>query len=278
MFSLTKLRFDTPGVSIEYLMLYDISLIEELLKSAGKIALKYCGNVTPSWKENQTYVTEADLAVQHYLKTEFERRFPDDGIIAEEQELAKDPSPSSDKRWIIDPIDGTASFVWGFPIWGISLGLLEGVKPVGGFFYIPMTGEFFATMPDGTLSKNGRIAWMRTPDPSYREAVFLVDGRFNKWFSLDPAYEGKVRSLGSSVAQQCYVASGSADIVLLLDIHIWDIAAGYAMLQANHGIMEYFDGRPISFQDLLVNTKVPDAILAGHPETVKHFRTLLSRR
>lgn len=257
--------------------MYDITLIEEIIRSAGEIAMKHFGKVTPSWKENRTYVTEADLAVQEYLKEEFERRFPDDGIIAEEKDLAKEPR-SGHRRWIIDPIDGTASFVRGFPVWGIAIALLEHSNPIGGFFYMPVTKEFFATMPDGTVYKNGQLAQIKAPEPFSRETVLLADARFCGSFSLAPGYKGKVRSLGATVAHLCYVASGSADAALLGDVHIWDIAAGFAMLFRNQGVLVYFNGTPVSMEELLLNHNASDAILAGHPDTVKQFREFLSRR
>ncbi len=253
----------------------DIKLIEKLLKSAGRIAMRHFGKVTPTLKEDQSCVTEADLAVQDYLKAEFERRFPEDGIIAEERNLAKEPS-AGERRWIIDPIDGTAAFIRGLPAWGIALGLLEGSQPVGGFFYMPVTRDYFSTIPDGTVHKNGTIIRMMPPQPFSRETVLLVDGRFHNGFSISQDYQGKLRSMGSTVAHLCYVAAGGAEAAFLMNVNIWDIAAGCAMLNAQQGIMEYFDGTPVLLQDLFINTKAPKAILSGHPDTVEQFREFIS--
>jgi fructose-1,6-bisphosphatase/inositol monophosphatase family enzyme len=163
-------------------------------------------------------------------------------------------------------------------VWGIALGLLDGSKPLGGFFYMPVTGDYFSTMPDGTLCKNGRKTRLKNFEPFDRETVLMVDGRFQRHFSISQDYTGKSRSIGSTVAHLCFVASGSADAAFLMHVNIWDIAAGYAMLHVNGGVMEYFDGAPVLLQDLFVNPKVPDAILAGHPDLVKQFRELISRR
>ncbi len=256
--------------------MYDSDMMEEMVKAAGKIALTHFGNVKPAWKDNQTYVTEGDLAVQDYLKRELERRFPDDGIVAEERNLSKKPR-SGDRYWIIDPIDGTASFVQGFPVWGISVGLMAGSEPAGGFFFIPVTGEYFCTTTDGKVLKNGVPVHLREFEPCSRETVLLADGKLHKWLHVRPDYSGKVRSLGSSVAHLSYLASGSADAVMLANAHIWDLAAGYAMLKINGGIMEYFDGAPVTLAALLHETQAPDVILAGQPERVEQFRTFLSR-
>lgn len=257
--------------------MYDVNLMKELMNTAGERAMKHFHKVTPSWKENKTYVTDADLEVQDYLKSAFEQRFPDDGILAEERDLAKEPR-SGDRFWIIDPIDGTASFAHGFPIWGIAVGLVTPAKPLGGFFYMPPTGDFYSTMLDGTVRHNDQAMSLRTPDPFGREAVLLSGARFHRRFSVSSAYRGKIRSLGSTVAHLCYVATGSADAAFIPEVSIWDLAAGWAMLLYNQGVLEYFDGTPVTVEELLATRKASQAMLAGHPETVRQYREFLSFR
>jgi myo-inositol-1(or 4)-monophosphatase len=55
---------------------------------------------------------------------------------------------------VIDPIDGTASFVCGLPVWGIAVGVLEKKLPVAGYFYMPATGDFFAATTEGRVYRN----------------------------------------------------------------------------------------------------------------------------
>ena len=143
---------------------------------------------------------------------------------------------------------------------------------------MPVTDEYFSTTPDGRVLKNGTPVHIRESDLFSREAVLVADGKFSSWFTVSPDYRGKIRSLGSSVAHLSYLASGSADVVLLGNTHIWDLAAGCAMIKANHGVMEYFDGTPVLLEALLRDTKAPGVILAGQAETVAQFRTFLSRR
>jgi len=98
--------------------MYDVERMKAILFEAGEIAKGYFTQVTPTLKKDKTYVTEADLKVQSYLRSELEKTFPEDGIMGEEEELRRKPSSGS-RMWGIDPIDGTASFVLGLPFWGI---------------------------------------------------------------------------------------------------------------------------------------------------------------
>jgi len=257
--------------------MYDITLIATFMKSAGERAMQYFRNVTPSWKANQTYVTEADVAVQAYLKEELERHFPDDGLIGEEHDLAKPPR-AGDRYWIIDPIDGTASFVRGFPGWGIALGLFTSTQALGGFFYMPATGDFYATLPDGTVRRNDQIMPLHAPDLTSRETVLLTGARLHRAYTIAPEYQGKVRSLGSAIAHLCYVATGSADAAFMSRLAVWDLAAGLAMLKQNQGVLEYLDGTPVTVAELLRQRKSSQAMFAGHPDAVAYFRKLIAPR
>jgi myo-inositol-1(or 4)-monophosphatase len=255
--------------------MYDIELIQGLMSSAGERAMKHFRKVKPTWKDNRTYVTDADLDVQEYLKEELERRFPEDGMIAEENGLSKDPR-SGDRYWIIDPIDGTASFARGFPLWGIAIGLFGRSEAIGGFFYMPTTGDLYYTKPDGTVWRNDQIIHLKSPDPFSREAVLLTWARFYRSYSIALGYTGKIRSLGSTVAHLCYVATGSADAAFVSRVAIWDLAAGLAMVLHNNGVLEYFDGTAVSIEELLINRKASQAMLVGHPEAVRQYRKFLA--
>lgn len=184
--------------------MYDVKLLKELMTAAGERAMKYYRKVTPLWKANKTYVTEADLEVQDFLKAELERRFPEDGLIGEENDLSKEASPGG-RYWIIDPVDGTASFARGVPMWGIAVGLFSRTEALGGFFYIPTTGDFYYSTPDGQVFRNDSMVSIGEPEPTSREAVMLTWPKWYTYYAMNSAYSGKVRSLGSTIAHLCYV-------------------------------------------------------------------------
>ncbi len=258
--------------------MYDVDLIKSIVTSAGKVAMRYYLHVKPLWKENLTYVTDADLAVQDYLRKALDKYFPDDGIVGEENNLRKKPT-SGNRYWILDPIDGTAAFTSGFPVWGIAMGLIDDAQPVGGCFYMPATGDLFITTPDGRVLRNGEPTSIKQPESLHRESVLLVTSRFHREFTLDAQYPGKVRCLGSAIAHLCYAATGSADAALAGTAgYIWDIAAALPMLTLNGGDWCYLNGNPIDLNDLLSGKPVPHPMLGGHPETIAAYQKVLYHR
>jgi len=256
--------------------MYDVPAMRELLERAGALAMRHFLRVTPSWKANATYVTEADLAVQAFLKEELVARFPDDGIVAEEAQLRKEPR-AGDRYWVVDPIDGTASFVAGLPAWGIALGLLAGDEPVAGFFWMPVSKDFFHTRPDGGAYRNDRRARIKALEPLHSESVLLAHSRLHHGYAIAPGFPGKVRGMGSAVAHLCYVATGSADAALMGHEYVWDLAAGAALLHRTGGVLKYLDGPPVSLGALLRSGgQAPYPMLAGHPEAVARFESLIT--
>ncbi len=251
--------------------------IKEIITSAGKLAMTHFLEVTPAWKDDKTYVTQADFAVQEYLHGAMESAFPDDGIVAEENDLRKPPRGSK-RYWVIDPIDGTASFSAGLPIWGVSIALVDDGHPLAGFFYIPVTRDLFHTGADGRVYRNDRPMTIREPGAFHRETSLFIASRLHRYYTVSRGYPGKLRNLGSSVAHLAYVATGSADAALVERVYVWDIAAGMAMLQHNGGVLRYVDGSPIDLTVLLDGRRMPLPALGGHPRTVNAFLSLISYR
>src|SRR5688572_17349527 len=111
----------------------------ELARGAGDITLRYFRR-TPetSTKTDGSYVTIADREAEAYLRLEITQRFPDDGILGEEE---GESHGRSGRRWIVDPIDGTFAFVHGVPFYGVLIGLeIDGEVSVG-VVNIPALGE-----------------------------------------------------------------------------------------------------------------------------------------
>jgi len=255
----------------------DENWVKSTIQQAGEIAQRYFGKVIPSIKDNNSYVTQGDLEVQDYLVAQIQERYPEDGVIAEEANVSRDPL-SGNRRWIIDPIDGTSSFVRGFPTWGIAIGILEGDKPIAGFFYMPRTNDFFHAGRTGDVIKNGQVMHARELPNRLKESVLLVDSKFHKMFSVEPGYKGKIRSLGSASAHMSYVATGSADAVILPNLPIWDLAAGFAILKNTECAVMYFDGTPVSIADIISAKKALKPVICGRPEMIKRVQDACVRK
>lgn len=248
--------------------------IEAIMQRAGRIALEHFRTARPRWKASRSYVTEADLDVQAYLCEQLAARFPEDGTIAEEEELRVRPRSGS-RYWIIDPIDGTAAFVGGLPVWGVGLALVEDAEPVAGYFLMPATGDFFHAEAGSAVYRCGEPVRTKEPDSLHRESVLLSISRLHRHLRLSSSYPGKVRNLGSTIAHICYVASGSADAALIGRVHIWDLAPGLAMLGNCGGVLHYVGAGPVSVQELLDGSPARGFMLCGHPAMVRRYGAAL---
>ena len=112
--------------------------LEAIATRAGELALRHFRHVKPERKADRTLVTAADREVEALLVAELGRALPDAGIIGEEGAARVGSGPY---RIVLDPIDGTASFVAGLATWCICIGILEGTRPAAGVVHAPVVGE-----------------------------------------------------------------------------------------------------------------------------------------
>src|SRR3954452_15336415 len=112
----------------------------QLARRAGELTLRWfrAPDLVVDVKADATLVTEADRAAERFLRHELASRFPDDGIVGEEE--AERPGRSG-RRWVIDPIDGTKAFTHGVPLFATLVALLDGDEPVIGVIHLPALGE-----------------------------------------------------------------------------------------------------------------------------------------
>ena len=253
----------------------DIGFFRELLARAGDIALEYFLRVSASHKEDRTLITEADLAVQSFLIEAMEQRFPNDGLVAEEEEFRRAPR-CGNRTWTIDPIDGTASFVAGLVDWSISIGLVEGGHPAAGYIWMPPSRDFFHTTPDGGVCRNGRRARLKLPVAPTRDSILFTHMQPHRRYTLAPEYPGRIYCLGSASVHLSMVATGGGDAVLIGHDKVWDLAPGLAMLANNGGVLRYLRGEgPVDLERLMPGQSAPHPMIGGHPVVLDHIEAWL---
>lgn len=134
----------------------DVSILEledfalELAHTAGGIAeALFRRPLTVENKGGSAFdpVTNADRAIERVLRAAIEARYPDHGIVAEEE---GERVGSGDYTWFIDPIDGTRAFMTGSPLWGTLIGLTRRSQPLFGLLAQPVLGEIFFGGPNGS--------------------------------------------------------------------------------------------------------------------------------
>src|SRR5262245_9302988 len=110
----------------------DLDELRSWMHECAVVARTMFNQVTGRRKADRTWVTEADVTIEKILAERIAARYPEHGIIGEEQTRR---ATDREFLWAIDPVDGTAAFVSGLPIWGTSLGLLRAGKPYLGMIY-----------------------------------------------------------------------------------------------------------------------------------------------
>ncbi len=199
-------------------------------------------------------VTAADREIEAFLRTELQARFPDHGVVGEEQE--EDVRPDAPFVWALDPLDGTANFASGLPLWGISLGLLYRGVPVVGCVWVPVgpslgPGVFHARAGGGARFEQTPIAVADGDDQ--RGRLVALPGRYWRAFRFRRGSRARAphaqsladpRSLGSITSELTMVAAGLLRLAIFVQPRIWDVAAGALVVQeAGGSALTWRDGR-----------------------------------
>ena len=222
----------------------DINKIIDIARQAGKIILKhYNTDCRLENKEDNSPLTQADIEANQYIEAELARHFPDIPVISEEG--AKKPIKSS-RFFLVDPLDGTKSFIKGTGEFTVNIGLIEEKRAKAGVIYIPTQDKIY--FGDGnTAYKNGAQIWCRkVPQRNVvvvaskshldNETKAYIDGLKSKY--------GEVQfSSAASSLKFCMIAEGLADIYPRFGRTMeWDTAAGQAIVQSAGGKVTNPDG------------------------------------
>src|SRR5215468_6939303 len=129
--------------------------LARVVREAGAVARVASGNPVKTWfKEHNSPVSEVDIAVNHLLKERLAAIVPEAGWLSEESEDGPARLAAS-RVWIVDPIDGTRSFIAGRPDWTISVALVEARRPIVAALYAPVTEELFLAVAGAGATRNG---------------------------------------------------------------------------------------------------------------------------
>ena len=209
----------------ELLELLDFAVT--LARGAGDITLKYFRKQPEtSRKSDGSFVTIADREAESYLRRQIAERFPNDGILGEEEgELAG----RSGRRWIVDPIDGTFAFVHGVPFYGVLIALeIENEMRVG-VINIPALGEIVSAAKSYGCFLNGEKTHVSTTTKLDEALLLCTDFNAADKYGLKAPMEQLQRCAKvSRTWGDCYgyvlVATGRADVMLDPIMNLWDCA------------------------------------------------------
>ncbi|MCP1200357.1 histidinol-phosphatase [Notoacmeibacter sp. MSK16QG-6] len=218
--------------------------------AAGETLPRFRKAIAVDNKEDAAFdpVTEADREAERVIRQAIETRFPEDGIEGEEFGLVR---ADASRRWVIDPIDGTRSFICGIPLWGTLVGLMDNGVARAGFLSQPYLGEIFIA--------DGSRAFLEGPhgvrDLKVSDCRSLASARM---FTTDPQlWRGKemqgFEALRASVqltryGADCYgfamLAAGQADIAVESGVNSYDVMALIPIIRQAGGVIARVDGGP----------------------------------
>ncbi len=251
----------------------DLDEVQSWAREGGTLARQYFNSVTARRKADRSLVTEADELIERMLVERIAARYPDHGIIGEEQTRRAN---GSEFVWAVDPLDGTASFVAGLPLWGVSLGLLRNGAPYLGVVYMPLPDDCYWAGPSGGAFLNGSPIQVAAPESWDSEDWLSVPSDTHRRYAIE--FSGKTRSISCTSASFLYVARGSAIGALVRRSPIWDIAAGLAILHAAGGVAVGLSGQPLDTAALLDGRPTPEPTIVAAPSQVQALREIIRER
>ncbi len=227
-----------------------LSFISQLAKEAGRICIAATqpeNSFSVELKNGpRDPVTSVDRRVENFLRQEILYHYPDHAIIGEEGGRSED---TSGWNWVLDPIDGTVSFMRGQPGYSISIACRYGKKTMAAAVYAPVMAQLFTAERDKGAWLNGdRIQVSQCTEMS--EAVLgtgfacmrekLIPNNLSVISKIMPEIVD-IRRIGSAALDLAYVAAGRYDGFWERRLKVWDIAAGIIIVKEAGGLLEPMD-------------------------------------
>ena len=205
-------------------------------------------------------VTTSDRAFEKFIRSKINKKFPDHQIIGEEygHQISK-----SDFTWVIDPIDGTRSFVIGNPTWSNLISLNYKGKPIVGLANFPVLKKYYLNFSDKVsyVFENGKRKKLSVNKKAKFNNV-KVSAAFHGWLSLDkqkkiPQILKLMQFPCSDALSYSHLADGRVDIVIQCSNKIWDIHPVIPIIKAAGGIISTWDNQDaVKAGNILVSANI----------------------
>ena len=223
------------------------AVAEAAARLGGGVVAGHFGRLTEGVhsKAPGDYVSEVDLDSEETIREALERDAPGIAFFGEEGGGAK-----GDLWWVVDPLDGTANFLHGFPVVGVSVALVEAGRPVAGAVHAPLLGgETFTAVRGGGAFRDGRP--IRVADRPVASAICNTGFPFKRKHRLDDyrrVFEGAfltledLRRAGAASLDLAWTAAGIFDGFFEIGLGAWDVAAGALLVTEAGGVVTDWAG------------------------------------
>ncbi len=226
--------------------------LETIVRRAGKIAQDCRSRATRELKPDGTIVTNGDREVELFLRDQLTMLVQDSAVWGEEFGHSE---PDMGGLWVVDPIDGTSNYSFGSPLWGVSVGLVQGDEVVLGAIALPDLDEVYLSASGHGAIRNGKALPNIPKGPikahelvSYNDHVARALG--------GGKLPGKMRLAGSVVIDGAFVACQRYRGLIGIREKLYDIAPLILILRELDADVRYGSGQPLDMTDLLQDKKI----------------------
>ena len=192
-------------------------------------------------------VTRADNEVQEYMVCRIKTKYPDHGVIGEEGETADGSVP--DILWVLDPLDGTRNFMYGYPAFACSIGVLYRGIPVCGVVFLPWPGISPGILIHSSKGNGVKINDVFMPNIKKEldgKAIVTLPGSFSDGFRFNHLFaknSGEPRTNGSIAYEMSLVAMGITQFAVISGAKLWDVAGTLCILSESGGDFRWLNSK-----------------------------------
>lgn len=263
-----------------------VNLAEELAQAAGSITRQYFRQpLTIDNKADKSPVTEADRKAERAMRDLISAKFPDHGIFGEEEGMQQPKSSDTQYLWVLDPIDGTKSFITGKPVFGTLIALLRNGEPIIGVIDQPITKErWVGVKGHGTTLNEQKVHTRECPDISLAYLYATTPHMFSAEDHTEQAFNNVRDAVRTPLyGCDCYayglLAAGCVDLVVEADLKPYDYMALVPIVQEAGGVMTDWLGNSLMWRcapdGYLMGSLPGEVVAAGSKGIHEHALKLL---
>lgn len=250
----------------------NIHEVKQLVIEAGKLAQRLAEDFTLETKSDDSFVTNADRAVESYLREHLAHLLPEAGFFGEEEGFT---NRHARLLWAIDPIDGTSNFVFGIPLWGVSVALIEDESIRLGVIVLPMLNEvYWAEQGIGAYLNDQPIKAVDSENFTPEDIICYASDAVNA--DLLRIMPGRPRCFGSAVVKLAWTAAGRVRGALSLG-RLYDLAAGLLICHEAGCQTRYLSGEEWHLNHLTGGAALREPVLTAPPKTMQTLLRLLNK-
>jgi fructose-1,6-bisphosphatase/inositol monophosphatase family enzyme len=227
-------------------------------------------------KTDGSSVTRADREASTLVLDRLKSQTPEIGIISEEERQSY--RPEALWQWAVDPLDGTASFARGLPVWGLGMGLMRGTDPIAGYLRFPAIRQTF-TFEDRVGLLNGQPI-SDSPDGVAADTRNVMITSIHEFVDVRRIEGHRFHNLGSNLYHLLMLACGRCEAIITGPCYLWDLAPALPFTRARGCVERYLDGSKLDIRPLLLpgyGFPVRQPLVVGPEATVDRLLGALAR-